>query len=162
MRVTICGSILFIDQMTALKEMLGSAGHQAQTPPTTVNDGEGKMIPVLEFYQRRQVATTEDTWIWERKAEAIRWHFDKVAWADAVLIANYPKHGIDSYIGGNTLMEMGLAFYLHIPIILLHTVPDTPSREEVLGMQPIVLGDGDPQKLLDLLTKLPRTGALNE
>jgi hypothetical protein len=36
-------------------------------------------------------------------------------------------------------MEMGLAFYLRKKIYLLNPVPDTPWKEEVLGMEPVVV-----------------------
>ncbi len=62
---------------------------------------------------------------------------------DAILVTNYPKNGIDGYVGGNSLMEMGLAHYLRKKIYLLFPVSSKLNyKEEILGMKPIIL-DGD-------------------
>lgn len=60
-----------------------------------------------------------------------------------MVIANYEKRGVEGYIGGNTLMEMGVALYARKPIYLLNPVSSELSyKAEILGMQPILL-DGD-------------------
>ena len=69
-------------------------------------------------------------------------HFDKITWADVILVTNYDKNNITGYIGGNTLMEMGVAFFLNKPIYLLNQIPDMSYKEEVLGMKPVVI-DGN-------------------
>jgi hypothetical protein len=99
------------------------------------------MIPVKEYYARRKATSDDMSWIWKRKAEAITSHFNKVAWADAILVTNYDKNGVAGYIRGNTLMEMGVAFFLKKPIYLLKQIPELSYKEEVLGMQPILLND---------------------
>jgi hypothetical protein len=56
------------------------------------------------------------------------------------LILNYEKNGVANYIGGNTLMEMGLACWLNKPIYLMNPVPaDLSYSEEIRGMRPIVI-----------------------
>ncbi len=62
------------------------------------------------------------------------------------MVCNYPKNDIDGYIGANTLIEMGLAFYLEKPIYLLNPIPEISYKEEILGMKPIVL-NGDLEKI---------------
>ena len=48
--------------------------------------------------------------------------------------------GVPNYIGGNVLMEMGLAFHLGIPIVILNHVPEeSPFKEEIYGMLPVEL-----------------------
>ena len=55
-------------------------------------------------------------------------------------MSNYEKRGIAGYIGGNTLIEIGLAFYLKKPIYLMNDVSSELSyKVEILGMRPIVL-----------------------
>lgn len=76
----------------------------------------------------------------------MRGHFDKVVWADVILVCNYDKSGIVAYIGPNTLLEMGLAFHLQKPIYLLNPIPEVSYKEEILGMQPTVI-DGDLKKI---------------
>ena len=163
MRITLCGSVIFIEAMKMLKHELTAQGHEVQMPPEVVRDGQGCEIHVTEFYRLRQAEsalasdgevgapTSPNAWIWERKAQAMRTHFEKVAWAELVIVTNYTKNGVRDYIGANTLMEMGLAFHLRIPIILLNTVPDIPAREEILGMRPYVLGTGHAGSLKDMV-----------
>lgn len=73
----------------------------------------------------------------DKKAEAIREHFAKIEWSDAIVVVNSEKNGVAGYIGGNTLMEMALAFHLKKPIYLTQTAPDVSYREEILGMLPL-------------------------
>ncbi len=147
MKITLCGSIAFIDEMDAVRKELESMGHEVKMPPLEIVDGDGKMIPVKEYYAIRKAAMDDHAWVWKRKAEAIRWHFDKEVWADTILVCNYEKNGVANYIGANTLLEMGLAFYLKKPIYLLNPIPEISYKEEILGMWPIVI-DGDLKKII--------------
>jgi len=139
MKITICGSIAFYDQMIGVKEKLESLGHEVRLPPNEIKDELGNMISVKEYYDRRKAETDEQSWIWERKAEAIMAHFEKVDWSDAIIVLNYDKRDIANYIGANTLIEMGLAFWLRKKIFLLNPIPEISYKEEILGMKPIVI-----------------------
>ncbi len=139
MNITLCGSIAFIDEMEAVRKELETLGHGVQIPPLEIADDTGKMISVKEYYAMRKAAADDHGWIWKRKAEAIRNHFDKVVWADAILVCNYDKNGVSGYVGANTLLEMGLAFHLKKPIYLLNAIPEVSYKEEILGMRPIVI-----------------------
>ena len=80
---------------------------------------------------------------YNQKTFLMRNHIDKVAASDAVLIANFRKKGLDGYIGGNTLIEAAIAFYLKKPIFVLNKVPEkNPNYEEIIGMKPQFI-DGD-------------------
>ena len=75
---------------------------------------------------------------YSRKAYLMRRHFNEIKKADAILVINLKKKGVDGYVGGNVLMEMGLAFYLRKPIYLWRDIARYSAYyEEVLGMQPI-------------------------
>ena len=139
MKITICGSIAFIEEMQETKKNLEKLGHIVEMPPIQIMDGQGKLIPVKEYYTLRKSADVTDHWVWERKAEAMRNHFNKVMWADAILVLNYDKNGISHYIGANTFLEMGLAFHHEKKIFLLKPIPEISFKEEILGMHPIVL-----------------------
>jgi len=140
MKITICGSIAFYRQMLEAKSRLEELGHEVSLPPKEIRGEKGEIISIEEYYRRRKSAAESESWIWDRKEEAIRSHFNKVAWADAILVLNCEKHGIEGYIGANTLMEMGLAFFLGKPIYLLNKIPEADYKEEILGMKPTVLG----------------------
>lgn len=70
------------------------------------------------------------------------WYFEKVNWSDAILVLNYDKNNIIGYIGGNTLMEIGVAFFLKKKIYLLNLIPEISYKEEIIGMKPIII-NGD-------------------
>jgi hypothetical protein len=99
-------------------------------------------ISVKDYYSLRKTTTAVNGWVWDKKEELMRNHFDKIADSDAILVLNYEKNGIPGYIGGNTLLEMGLAFYQRKKIYLLHQIPETAEKEEILAMKPVVL-NGD-------------------
>ena len=142
MKITLCGSIAFIDEMSAAKRELVAMGHEVKMPPTEIIDGEGKLMDVKEYYAIRKAATTQDGWIWDRKAMAMKLHFDKVMWADAIVVLNHTKNNVAHYIGANTLLEMGLAFHHGKKIYLLNPIPQLSYTEEILGMKPeIIHGD---------------------
>ncbi|MFA6160706.1 MAG: hypothetical protein WCT54_02340 [Patescibacteria group bacterium] len=148
MKITICGSISFFDEMQKTQQELESLGHEVKLPPSEIINETGRLMPVKEYYALRKATETEDGWIWDRKEEAMHNHFNKVEWADAILVLNYSKNGIDGYIGANTLLEMGLAFHLKKPIYLLHQIPTISYKEEILGMKPEVIG---------FVSKIPRS-----
>lgn len=146
MKITICGSIIFQDEILSVKEKLEKLGHEVKIWPLKVKNGDGQLISVEEYYKIRRTANDDEKWVWDRKAEAIMEHFDKIARSDAILVANYDKNDTKGYIGGNTLMEMGLAFFLKKKIYLLNQVPELSYKEEILGVKPIIL-HGDLSKI---------------
>jgi hypothetical protein len=139
MKITICGSIAFYEEMQAAQKTLEALGHEVQIPYANFTDDDGNPISIPEAYAVRQTAAAEDAHIWGEKNAAIMDHFDKIAEGDVILVLNYNKKKVTNYIGGNTLMEMGLALYLHKPIYLLNPIPDQPYAEELRALQPIIL-----------------------
>ena len=142
MKITLCGSIAFFDEMLSRQKELESIGHEVKLPPHEIKDDNGDMIPVKQYYAIRKSTDKNDGWIWDAKEKAMRTHFEKVEWSDVVLILNYDKNNIINYIGANTLLEMGLAFHINKPIYLLNPIPEISYKEEILGMKPVVL-NGD-------------------
>lgn len=142
MKITICGSIALFEKMLQVKEVLEQSGHVVKLPPHEVEDEHGNLIPVKDFYDRRKRTGTIEGWIWDRKEQAIRLHFDKITWCDAILVLNYEKNNIPNYIGGNTFLEIGVAFYLRKKIYLLNSIPEMDYKEELIGMKPTII-NGD-------------------
>ncbi|MGL5831588.1 MAG: hypothetical protein ACRCZE_05595 [Candidatus Altimarinota bacterium] len=140
MKITLCGSIAFYEEMQNIQQQLEKLGHEVKLPPFEVKDEHGQMIPVKEYYARRKAGNVaDDSWIWERKAEAMHNHFQKVEWSEVVLILNYDKNNIPNYVGPNTLLEIGLAFHLNKKIFLFNPIPEINYKEEILGMKPIII-----------------------
>lgn len=140
MKIAICGSIAFYQEMQQLGKELTALGHQVKMPPAFVKGKDGNRLAVADYYKLRKTAGVKPAWISQRKAKAIRDHFAKIEWSDAVLVLNYTKNNIANYIGGNTLLEMGLAFHLKKKIYLLNNIPKISYEEEIRGMQPLVIG----------------------
>lgn len=91
----------------------------------------------------------------ELKQGFIREHFAKIDEAEAILIINNDKKGIEGYIGGNTLMEMTYAFAQGLDIFTLNPLPtDIPYAHEINAMMPIVL-DGNVNNLDQHIKRLP-------
>ena len=75
--------------------------------------------------------------------------FKTIENSDAVLVLNYPKNGINGYVGSATLMDIGVAYYLGKRIFLLNQLPSTDKlrhSHEVRVMQPVIL-NGDLKKM---------------
>ena len=57
------------------------------------------------------------------------------------MVINKTKRGIRGYVGGNTLMEMTLAYIQKKPIFLWNDISSkSPVEEEVRGLNPIIVG----------------------
>ncbi len=147
MKITLCGSIAFYAEMQEIKKQLEDIGHKVTLPPSEIKDKNGEPITVEEYYKIRQTAKNDEKWVWDRKSEAMMGHFQKVEWSDGILVLNYEQKDIKGYIGGNTLMEIGLAFFLKKKIYLLNEIPELPYKEELLGVKPIVI-EGDLSKII--------------
>ncbi|MHB8903986.1 MAG: hypothetical protein ACYC40_02700 [Patescibacteria group bacterium] len=149
MKITICGSIAFYSEMEKLKEVLEANGHEVYIPllsnEAPIEMGGGKKIYFGQYVEDNGGidAFPLGHQLWDLKEKAIRDHYEKIDWCDSIIVANYEKKGISGYVGGNTLIEMGLAFYLKKPIYIINPVSSELSyKQEIYGMKPIFL-DGD-------------------
>ena len=149
MKITLCGSIGFYKEMESARDQLIKFGHEIKIPELGLEApeefGGGKKVYFGKYIEDNggMDAFPAGHKIWNLKEGAIRDHFEKIDWADAILVVNHEKRGIKGYIGGNTLIEIGVAFYLKKQIYILHPVSSELSyKQEILGMKPIML-DGD-------------------
>ncbi|OGZ44016.1 MAG: hypothetical protein A3J55_01120 [Candidatus Ryanbacteria bacterium RIFCSPHIGHO2_02_FULL_45_17b] len=153
MKITVCGSIAFYKEMEELKSALEAKGHEVRIPllrneiPEMGGDRKIYFAKYIEDKGGVDAFPVGHT-LWDMKESAIRDHYEKIEWGDAIVVANHEKRGVAGYIGGNTLIEIGVAFFLKKPIYILNPVSSELSyKQEILGMKPIFLG-GD----LDLIT----------
>lgn len=131
MTIAICGSLTFYKEMRRLQAELSSLGHTALVP---------KSLDLIEQKGFQKPKTIAERLEAEKEHNFIGEHFKKIQESDAILVANYDKDGITGYIGGNTFLEMGIAFYLGKKIYLLHSVPTMPYSElEMHAMRPVIL-----------------------
>ncbi len=149
MKLTICGSMVFYKDMQEARRLLETRGHDVRVPfldnELPREFGGGRTLAFSTYIEEHGGIDSfvEGDKLWDFKGAAINDHLGKVEWSDAILVVNSEKRGVLGYIGGNTLIEMGLAFYLKKPIYLLNPVSSELSyKQEVMGMKPILL-NGD-------------------
>ena len=133
MTIAICGSLTFHTDMRRVQETLTNLGHKAIVP---------KSLSLIEHEGFRKPKTVSERLKAEAKYDFIREHFRAIESSDAILVVNSAHHGISGYIGGNTFLEMGIAFYLRKTIYLLNPVPSMDYELELAAMHPVVL-NGD-------------------
>jgi len=147
MKITICGSIAFYKEMQEVKGKLEQIGHEVDLPPAQLEDENGNPISAARYYEIRKTSSGNEGWVWDRKEWAMKKHFNKIVWSDAILVLNYTKNNIEGYVGANTLMEMGLALHLNKKTYLLNQIPEMSYKEEILGVKPVVI-NGDLSKIV--------------
>ncbi len=136
MRIGVIGSMQYTEKMLELREQLIKIGHDAfitslADPFVGKTDEEKEKIKIHQ----------------KKNLDAIREFWRLMQGADAVLVANFDKHGIKNYIGGNTLMEIGFAHVLNQKIFLMNPIPDIPYyKTEIEAVKPIII-NGDLTKI---------------
>ncbi len=132
MKITICGSLKFIDEMLEVKRDFENRGHEILLP-TSAETGQTK-----QWWDNLRIEDPNK--FVELKMARMIGHFKKIEDSEAILVLNYEKNGVKNYIGGNTLMEIALAFYLGKKIFLWNPIPlEVSYEEEIFGMNPIIL-----------------------
>ena len=138
MKIAICGSMAFTEQMFQVKEKLEKLGHEA------VVSGFGH-----HYLGKNQEEIEKLKRYHKHEKDAIREYWVQIQNADAILVLNYDRKGIANYIGGNTLMEIGFAHVLAKKIFLLNPVPEIEFyKDEIEATKPVILnGDLDAIKV---------------
>ena len=139
MEFMICGSMHFAKEMLEAQKTLQALGHMARVPSDINECLENPELNMDFDYCVRTNIDKKD--------------FQQVADSEAILVLNYPKQGIEGYVGGATLMEIGLARHLDKKIFLLHDVPSQDILRYALEIKitkPIIL-NGDLTKINSLL-----------
>lgn len=126
--ITICGSMAFFDDMEKMKSILQSQGFVVYAP---IKENGGVDYSKLTRDEQQKI-----------KNYYINNHLNHIRESDSILVANYPKKGINGYVGANTFLEMGMAYTLGKKIYLLHGVPEQDNKVELLGMLPVEI-NGD-------------------
>lgn len=136
MKIGVAGSMQYTEKMVEIVKRLEAMGHEAFTSKFAdaylgKDDEEKEKIKLDHKYNY----------------DAIREFWKPMQGADALVVANYDKHGIKNYIGGNAFLEMGFAYVLGQKIYVMNPIPDMPYYgTEIIAMKPIVL-NGDLSKI---------------
>ena len=99
------------------------------------------MLPELTRYQHIRDEEGNDELFTQIKNRLTNDNIHNVEAADALLILNYTHRGITNYVGGNSFLEMIIAYYLHKPIFLLNDIPEGMTyTEEIKSLYPVIIG----------------------
>lgn len=63
MKITLCGSTIFYDEMLVVKKKLEQMNHEVELPSLEIKDGDGNMISEKEYYQIRKSANEDEKWV---------------------------------------------------------------------------------------------------
>jgi hypothetical protein len=133
--IALCCSLDFAREVVEISEQLKAQGFAVILPATVQ-----KMQAANDYDVNHYKTWRADSSDYHKKGELIQRHFKEIASSDAILVVNNTKHGKPNYIGGNTFLEMGIAFYLNKQVFILNDIPtDSPYEEEIRGFEPIVL-----------------------
>lgn len=140
--IVVCTSGAFYQHANEVADELEKMGFNVVVPATAVMMKERNDYDITKI--KTWYENPEDGHIKQGKA---RKHFEEVADGDAVLILNDDKPNQPTYVGPNTMMEWGLAYYLGKPVFLFNGVAkEHNAYEEALTMTAEIL-DGDLNKI---------------
>ena len=127
MKVTIHASLDFRDELISAKRILEQHGIEV-------------VLPDLTPYQHIRDENGDEESFTAIKHRLTRENMLNIRRSDCVLILNYDHRGVKNYVGGNSFVEMVIAFYLGRTIYLLNDVPEgMPYSEEMKAFYPIVI-----------------------
>lgn len=126
MKLTICSSTKFYQQIDLLAKQLQEFEHIVFTPELSE--------PIVEYSLYDPIIQAD------MKQHFIDKHLAKIKQSDAILVLNNQKGDYVNYIGPNVFLEMAFAYALDKQIYLYHDVPTQQSNEvEIRGLRPICL-----------------------
>lgn len=129
MKICICSSLSFGDEVRKIAQELEQAGHEVLLPNGIIN----RLIEQADF---DPIQAKIDT-------DSCHKHTDKIREADVILVCNYDKNGIKNYIGANSFAEMFVAQYFNKPIYALNPLPDMPYINDELQSFGVKVLDND-------------------
>ena len=142
MKIAICCSLNFTYEIKKIADDLSKMGFEVHIPISSEKILRGE-VSLDEIKQEKESGKFADRAI---KYDSIRAYWQVIDDSDAILVANFDKHNVKDYIGGNTFLEMGFAHILNKPIYLLNDVPTMIYTDEIRAMQTVVI-NGDLSKI---------------
>ena len=139
MKITICSSAFFTKDTYKIKQKLEKKEHEVFVYPQEIKVN-GKIIHITDYYKMRKDNLTDD--LLKIKTMLIDRHIERIKNSDAILVLNLDKDGENGYIGGNTFLEMGIAYYLNKKIFLWRKPSENLSYyEEIMALNPIIINE---------------------
>lgn len=141
MIITICSSISFTKQILQIKQKLQELGHEVLIPYMSELVERGEVQ--LEDFEKEKSSNGDLKYREDASEDLIKRHASKILKSDSILVLNFEKNGEGGYIGGNTLIEMGIAYTNEIPIYMYNELPKKSQRihylDEIASMKPIII-----------------------
>jgi nucleoside 2-deoxyribosyltransferase len=135
--IVICCSGSFYEHANKIASELDKMGYKTVVPATAY-----KMLKSGDYDIAKVKKWIDNDELFHLKQGLAMAHFKEVAEGDAILVVNDDKPAKEAYIGPNTTMEWGVAYYLGKPVFILNGVAkDSPYYEEVYGMATVIDGD---------------------
>jgi len=125
MKIALCASMAFAQEMIEIKNELKELGHEVIIQQDIESHAKG-VIKEGEKWDKIII-------------DPFKTYFEEIRKCDAILVINKNKNGIVGYIGGNTLIEMAFAYILNKKIFLLNQIPEMHYRDEITYMKPIIV-----------------------
>lgn len=143
MKITIIGSSSAQNKKVELMDELKKLGHEPIIHPhyiQSVKEGRTDITDRLAKGEHAQVKIEHDY---------MKWYYKAIKDSDAVLLVNLNKNGMENYVGGNSLIELGFAYVSDKKIFMYNSYPKEEEcryLDEIEAVQPIVI-NGDLKKI---------------
>jgi hypothetical protein len=129
MKIAICSSMVFTEQMLEAQCKLEELGHECFLSKFA-----------QAFIGKTEKEKEELTFFYKTEKDAIREFWETIKDCDSVLALNFDRRGVRYYIGGNTFLELGFAYVLHKRIFLMNPIPEIIFyKSEIEAMKPIII-----------------------
>ena len=146
MKIYVLGSNAFMHKMVEVTDELMAIGKDAFIAEHYRELVAGKRREQTDLWA---LGSSERAKV-KRDNDYFKMHYKHILESDAVLFVNDTKRGIENYIGGNVLIEMGQAYVNNKKIYFLNAMPSVESGltylDEIIAMDPICL-KGDLNKI---------------
>lgn len=134
MKIYVLGSSYFKEHMVKCSNALKKMSLDGWIHPDYEAFVKGEKQHIVKKWLNGERAAVK------REQNYLKVHYRHILASDAILIVNDTRHGIDNYIGGNVLIEMGQAYVNDKPIFFLNDMPKgLPYMDEIESMDPICL-----------------------
>jgi hypothetical protein len=137
MKIFIVCSKYFYDRIEPIKKRLEEKGHKIILP----NSYEDP------FIEERIKKLSHEEHLAFKKA-MFKQSDDKIRESEALFVLNDEKNGQKNYVGGATFLEMYDAFKLGKILYMYNPAPDNLLKDEIEGMNPIVI-NRDLEQIVD-------------
>ncbi|MBI2630558.1 hypothetical protein HYW76_05660 [Candidatus Pacearchaeota archaeon] len=128
MKIFIACSKHFYNKVDEIKKELEKHGHKIALPNSFDN-------PLKEEELKKEDREKHIQW----KAEMMKKDKTNILPNEAILVLNFEKNNQPNYIGGATFLEIYKAWELDKKIYLYNPIPDNLLKDEITGMNPVIL-----------------------